>query len=87
MNALTCDELSELIADFLSGELAVEVRAQFTTHVDGCTNCGKSVDLYRLTIKVTRALPKADPLPPSVEQRLRAAMAVAAAVTDGDKGE
>ena len=78
MTALTCEELSDLIADFLSGELEVEVRAKFTTHVDTCPNCGKSVELYRLTVRVSRALPKSEPLPPEVEKRLRAAIAAAA---------
>ena len=72
---MTCDELSDLLADFVAGELAIEVLAVFEQHVVGCPNCGRSVDTYRLTIRVTRCLGKCDPLPPAFEQRLRAALA------------
>lgn len=76
MTALTCDELAEMIADFLAGELEIEIQTRFVSHIGTCAHCGRSVDLYRLTVRVSRALPKVEPLPVDVERRLRAALAI-----------
>ncbi len=73
---LTCDELVDLIFDFVDGGLPDEQVAAFKHHLCGCKPCEKSVNLYQVTIRITKALPKDDPLPAAVEQRLRAALAV-----------
>ena len=71
---MTCQELADHLADYVSGELTVDVRELFRLHLNGCRPCVVVVELYELTIRITKALPKADPLPPALEARLRAAI-------------
>jgi anti-sigma factor RsiW len=74
---VTCQELVDLLLDYVGDDLTPEQRAAITEHLCGCPPCVTYVETYQITIKVTRALPKNDPLPPSLEQRLRAALAAA----------
>ncbi len=76
---MTCTEFRGLLADHLGNELLVEVREKFETHKTGCTNCGFFLESYSYTVKVTRLLPRTGPLPPGLEERLRAAVAKALA--------
>lgn len=71
---MTCEELAEILGDYFDDVLTVEIRATFDTHVTECPSCGTSVEIYNLTVRVTRALPKCDPLPEQFERRLRAAL-------------
>lgn len=72
---MTCTELMDALADYVSEELVVEVRETFRLHIDGCPKCGPYVATFTHTIKVSRALPKCGPLPPALEARLRKALA------------
>ncbi|HET6574799.1 MAG TPA: zf-HC2 domain-containing protein [Fimbriiglobus sp.] len=74
---MSCEELVGVLLDFVGGDLSPEQRAVIEQHLCGCPPCGQHVEEYRLTIRVTRLLPKADPLPPAFEARLRAALAAA----------
>ena len=74
---MTCEELVGLLLDFVGGDLSPEQRAAIEQHLCGCPPCVRHTEEYRLTIRVTRLLPKADPLPPALEARLRAALAEA----------
>jgi anti-sigma factor RsiW len=71
---MTCRELTELLLDFVAGELAEDKIQQIRDHLEDCPPCVTIVETYRLTIHVTRQLP-CQPLPPLCEQRLRAAVA------------
>jgi anti-sigma factor RsiW len=64
-----------LLLDFVGGDLSPEQRAAIEQHLCACPPCVQHFDEYRLTIRVTRLLPKNDPLPPALEARLRAALA------------
>ena len=68
---MTCDDLVDLMLDFVGGELSEEQSDAIKTHLCGCPGCGNSVEMYQLTIRVTHLLPKTDPLPSAFEQRLR----------------
>ncbi len=72
---MTCEELVDLLVDFVDGGLPAEQVDAIKQHLCGCKPCVSSVELYQITIKVSRALPKAEPLPPHFEQRLRAVLA------------
>jgi len=72
---MTCEELVQLIGDYIDGQLEAEIHATLELHVTTCSNCGGHIDTYRLTLRVCRALPKCDPLPAAVEARLRAVLA------------
>ena len=44
---MTCREFADFMADYLSGELPADVRAQFEHHLSVCTNCVKYLAGYR----------------------------------------
>jgi anti-sigma factor RsiW len=71
---MTCRELTELLIDFVSGELAPEHMEQIREHLAWCPPCVTFVETYQLTIRLTRQLPPV-PVPPGLECRLRAALA------------
>lgn len=75
---MNCQELVELISEFLDGELAAEQRVLVEQHLCGCRDCHVSLELYQATIRVTRALGRCghDPLPVTFEARLRAVVAM-----------
>jgi len=55
---LTCEELTELIYDYESGELVEERRELFHVHIAGCPRCTIYVDSYRHTVRMTKRLPR-----------------------------
>ncbi|HEY3788847.1 MAG TPA: zf-HC2 domain-containing protein [Urbifossiella sp.] len=70
---LTCDELRELLYDHHSGELVVEHRESFQTHLEQCRDCTYYVESYSHTVKIARKLPPRE-LPAEAAARLRAAL-------------
>jgi hypothetical protein len=71
---VTCEELVDLLVDYVDGGLSEEQVDAIKQHLCGCQPCVASVELYQVTIKVSRALPKVEPLPPAFEARLRAVL-------------
>jgi anti-sigma factor RsiW len=53
--SVSCRELADFIADYLSGELPVDVRAQFDHHLQVCPNCMKYLDGYRVAMALGKA--------------------------------
>ena len=51
---MTCRELADFIADYLSGELADQTRARFEHHLALCVNCRNYLERYRLTVELGR---------------------------------
>lgn len=51
---MTCRELAEFIADYLSGDLPLETRVQFDRHLTVCPNCVAYLSNYRDTIALGR---------------------------------
>jgi predicted anti-sigma-YlaC factor YlaD len=49
MGDLTCQELVELVTDYLEGVLADEVRARFDQHLAVCPGCETYLDQIRVT--------------------------------------
>lgn len=49
---MTCREFAEFMADYLSGELASEPRAQFDRHLSRCPNCSAYLKDYEATIRL-----------------------------------
>jgi anti-sigma factor RsiW len=76
---LTCEQLVEMLLDYVDGGLPLEQVEAFKRHVCGCPPCDKTVIEYQFTMRVSRALPKMQPLPAAFEQRLRAALSQPAA--------
>jgi anti-sigma factor RsiW len=47
---VTCREFADFMADYLSGELPADTRAQFDRHISLCQNCEKYLAIYRSSI-------------------------------------
>jgi anti-sigma factor RsiW len=66
---LSCQELVELVTDYLEGVLPEAERARFDEHIGGCTGCRQYVEQMRATIELTGTLGPAD-LSTEAEQTL-----------------
>jgi anti-sigma factor RsiW len=68
----TCQELAELITDYLEGVLPVTRHALFESHIAGCRDCTLYVEQMRTTVAVTGRIGAGD-IPPEVQTELLAA--------------
>ena len=55
-DALTCQELVELVTDYLEEALPASERARFEAHLTRCANCPIYLQQLRLTIRLTGTL-------------------------------
>ena len=69
---MTCRELSEFIADYLSGEIPADTRQQFDRHLFLCANCVNYLASYKATMELgRRAFEDEDAdVPPQVPEEL-----------------
>jgi anti-sigma factor RsiW len=66
---LSCQELVELVTDYLEGVLPEEQRQRFEEHLGHCDGCGRYVQQMRATLRVTGELTPAS-LSPEAEEAL-----------------
>ena len=76
MTDLNCDELVELVTDYLDGALDEETERRVTDHLAGCDGCTTYVDQIRQTVTSLGASP------PDVELTDEARNALLAAFRD-----
>ena len=62
-NELTCQELVELVTEYLEGVLPPDQLARFKAHLLECDDCPTYVDQLRTTIRLTGRLVESD-VPP-----------------------
>ena len=60
---LTCQELVELVTDYLEDALAPAERARFEAHLAGCPGCTRYVEQIRATIAVAGRTPELEDRP------------------------
>jgi predicted anti-sigma-YlaC factor YlaD len=60
---LRCQEVVELVTDYLEGALDTELTARFREHLRGCPHCTEYLDQVRRTIRSLGHVP-VDALPP-----------------------
>ncbi len=63
---LTCQELVELVTDYLEGTLPAADRARFEEHLAQCPNCSTYLEQMRQTIRTLGMLPE-ESIPPEVQ--------------------
>lgn len=51
----TCREVSELIADYLNGELDEYVEISFEEHLACCPDCVSFLNTYKKTVELTKS--------------------------------
>ncbi len=66
---ITCQELVDLVTDYLEAALPPEKNALFKEHLDACRACRTFLEQMRRTIQLTGAL-KAEHISPQVEREL-----------------
>ena len=66
---LSCQELVELVTDYLEGALAPEEAARFEAHIGRCTGCAAYLEQFRQTIVLAGRLTP-ESLPPEAERVL-----------------
>ena len=66
---LTCQELVEIVSDYLDGALPEADRERFDAHLETCEGCRRYLDQMRTTIHVAGTLSEED-LDPGVRDQL-----------------
>ena len=69
---LSCQELVELVTDYLEAALPPEERARFEAHVEPCDGCSTYLEQMRTTIQLTGRITPED-VEPEAEAALLAA--------------
>jgi len=68
---LTCQELVEIVNDYLEGALPEGDRDRFGAHLQTCEGCRRYLDQMRTTIRVVGTLTEDDLAPDARDQLLR----------------
>jgi anti-sigma factor RsiW len=66
-NELVCQEMVELITDYLEGALTRSQRRRFEAHLAGCEHCTEYVQQMRATIRLTGRL-RAEDMTPAMHE-------------------
>jgi len=66
---ITCQELVELVTEYLEGILDDDTRGRFEQHLAACPGCVRYVEQMRLTIRATGRLSE-DALEPAATEAL-----------------
>jgi predicted anti-sigma-YlaC factor YlaD len=67
---LTCQELVELVTDYLEMALPEGEMARFEEHLAGCRGCRQYLDQMRTTIRLVGRLREVDLSPPARDELL-----------------
>ena len=66
---LVCQELVELVTDYLEGALSRRDRRRFERHIAGCEGCTAYVEQMRMTKQALGRIPE-DSIPPGARDAL-----------------
>jgi anti-sigma factor RsiW len=69
IDEINCNELVELVTDYLDGALTAEERARFEAHLEVCRGCRTYLEQIRQTIRLTGRLTE-DSLDPAAREQL-----------------
>jgi anti-sigma factor RsiW len=67
-NDLVCQQVVELVTDYLEGALSRADRRRFERHLKGCPNCTHYLEQMRATITATGTLRSQDLSPEAEEE-------------------
>ena len=66
----SCQEMIEVVTNYLDDALAPEERQRFGRHLSRCAGCTTYVDQMRETIRQTGVVPREESLPPALRERI-----------------
>ncbi len=72
VEALACQELVELVTDYLEGALDEPTRAAFDRHIAGCPDCTRYLEQLRVIVHATGQITLADLTPEGEDALLQA---------------
>ncbi len=67
---LTCQQVTEIVTDYLEGEMPLWQRMQFQLHIGMCRHCREYLRQMKATIETVGRLPD-EPIPDDVKEELR----------------
>jgi predicted anti-sigma-YlaC factor YlaD len=67
---LTCEQVTDAIIDYLTGEMQPEISTLFNKHLQVCPDCVAFVNTYNSTVRPTRSL-SYDDVPEEMRARVR----------------
>ena len=70
--SLSCQELVELVTDYLEGALDAVTLSRFEAHIRQCSGCSAYLEQLRQTIRVVGSITPADLTPAAERTLLRA---------------
>ena len=70
MAEISCEQVSQCLADFVDGELDAEMNAQIKDHIEKCNFCQELVESYVKTIFILKKVNEVEP-PADIVVRLR----------------
>ena len=53
---MTCQEVAELLMDYLAGELPSSIRSEFELHLHQCPDCVAYLKSYEQTVKLIQSM-------------------------------
>ncbi len=56
MKTFTCQQMVELVTDYLEGRLSRRDRKRFEKHISGCPGCSRYLEQMRVTIRTVGRL-------------------------------
>ena len=68
---LVCQQVVELVTDYLEGALSRSARRRFEAHLAGCEHCAEYLEQMRATIRLTGRL-QAEDLSPEMREEFSA---------------
>jgi len=69
MDMLTCQQLTELVTEYLEGRMSFWRGAQFQLHLGMCRHCRAYIHQMRTTIRTLGSLPQ-ESVPPDLKDEL-----------------
>jgi predicted anti-sigma-YlaC factor YlaD len=72
---LTCNEVTELVTDYLEGRMGLADRMRFQMHVGMCKHCRAYLRQMRATVAALGQMPEDTEMPEDVRDELRARFA------------
>jgi len=70
MERLTCEQVTDAIIDYLTGEMQPEISTLFNKHLQACPDCVAFFNTYNSTVRATRSL-SYDDVPDEMRARVR----------------
>ena len=70
MTELSCQEIVELVTDYIEGAMPLEEHRRFAHHLSYCPGCVTYVEQIRETIRATGEIPREETLSPELREGL-----------------